>query len=306
MAVSEPISVILPHLNQPGYLERTLTALNAQSYPSHLFEIIVVDNGSGQESLNTVLAMSKTFGFTLHHEDEPGPGPARNKGVSEAQHEYLAFIDSDCVPDVDWLSTIAGFLLASPHAAIGGDVRILYDEPNNLTDIEAYESVFAYQQKNYIEKKGFSGTGNLAMTRATYSKVGPFRGLGVAEDRDWGQRATKLGVETLYHPEMIVYHPGRVSFEELCVKWRRHILHDHEQYLENNKSSASWIARVIVVLGSILIHAAMTLTSNRLENSGDRLKAIKCLVRIRLFRVFYMIKVLTTPEVSRNGPQWNR
>ena len=306
MAAPVSISVILPHLNQPSYLERTLDALKEQDYPLESVEIIVVDNGSKQEALDTVSAMSRSYRFILLHEDEPGPGPARNKGVSEATHDTLAFIDSDCVPDKRWLSAIVECLADNPDCAIGGDVRILYEDPRYLTDIEAYESVFAYQQKNYIEKKHFSGTGNLAMTRKIYEKVGPFRGLGVAEDRDWGQRATKLGVAIVYCSGMIVFHPGRVSFEELCVKWRRHILHDHEQNLENRKGAVSWLILVCLVLASIPVHAAKTMTSGRLERTGDRFKAIKCLVRIRLYRAFYMLKVFLAPKELENGPQWNR
>lgn len=306
MADERCISVILPHLNQPAYLERTLIALRAQDYPDRLFEIIVVDNGSKPETLDAVGKLSATYNFKLLHERELGPGPARNKGVSESMHDLLAFIDSDCVPDSHWLSAIAGFATQNPDVAFGGDVRILYVDPENLTEIEAYESVFAYQQKNYIEQKNFSGTGNLSMHRNIYEKVGPFRGLGVAEDRDWGQRATKQGVSILYCPNMIVFHPGRVSFEELCVKWRRHILHDLEQNRERNKTTLDWLINIIVVLCSIPVHTIKTLLSNRLSRPGDRLMAIRCLIRIRLYRVFYMLKVFFTPKETESGPQWNR
>lgn len=306
MFKGEYVTVILPHLNQPNYLKRTLIDLRAQTYPQEYVEIIVVDNGSKPETLDTVTEMASEFSFTLLHEAEPGPGPARNKGVSHASHEMLAFIDSDCVPDSNWLKAIVNVLSRSPEKAVGGDVRILYENPDSLTEIEAYESVFAYQQKNYIEKKHFSGTGNLAMLKPVYEKVGPFRGLGVAEDRDWGQRAAKLGVSIVYCPEMIVFHPGRVSFEELCVKWRRHILHDREQLREKNKTSLSWFILIGMVLASIPVHAVKTMASDRLKRMRDRLMAIKCLVRIRLYRVGYMLKVFTTPEESRSGPQWNR
>ncbi len=306
MADERYISVILPHLNQPAYLERTLTALKAQDYPGNLFETIVVDNGSKPETLQEVARLSETYGFKLLHEDEPGPGPARNKGVSEAAHDLLAFIDSDCVPDAHWLSAIAGFSARHPDAAFGGDVRILYVDPENLTEIEAYESVFAYQQKNYIEQKNFSGTGNLAMHREIYEKVGPFRGLGVAEDRDWGQRATRHGVTIRYCPDMIVFHPGRVSFEELCVKWRRHILHDLELNRESDKTTVAWLKSTVVVLCSIPVHAVKTLLSDRLSRPGDRFMAIRCLTRIRLYRVYYMLKVFFAPNEAREGPQWNR
>jgi len=72
---------------------------------------------------------------------------------------------------------------------VGGDVRIAVANPRRLTHLEAYESIFAYRQQEYIETMGFSGTGNLAVGREDFERIGPFAGIEVAEDRDWGRRA---------------------------------------------------------------------------------------------------------------------
>ena len=83
-----------------------------------------------------------------------------------------------------------------------------------ITALEAYESVFAYRFKLYIEEHGFSGTGNLVVRRADFKTIGPFRGIEVAEDIDWGQRARAAGYTFVYVPEMIVFHPARESIQE--------------------------------------------------------------------------------------------
>ncbi len=307
MADDTRVSVILPHLNQPEILARTVEALEAQDFPRDRFEIIVVDNGSNDAALAELHALGARRGLRIDAESEPGPGPARNRGVAIAHHDRLAFIDADCVPDTQWLSAAMRCLDARPDGAIGGDVRILLERPGQFTVLEAYESVFAYRQKEYIERQGFSGTGNLAMTRATYDRVGPFRGLDVAEDREWGQRATALGIGIHYCPGMIVYHPARRTFEELRAKWRRHVFHDYTQHLDRGGSRPAWIVRAGLVLGSILVHCVRIARSERIQGIGARLKAAKCLAAIRGFRALYMLRLAFSGDVDRaQGPVWNR
>jgi glycosyltransferase involved in cell wall biosynthesis len=177
------ISVIVPHLNQPDSLENCLRSLSQQDFPSSKFEVIVVDNGSTCSPEATV---ARYPGTCLIHELIPGPGPARNFGVENARGEYLAFIDADCRAGPNWLSAIERTLCSVPDGIIlGGDVRIWRDNNETFTAIEAYECVFAYRFKLYIEKQGYCGTGNMAMRRSDFAKVGPFAGIQFAEDVDW-------------------------------------------------------------------------------------------------------------------------
>ena len=129
-------------------------------------------------------------GVRLQHEIKPGPGLARNTGVAASTGEILAFIDADCRAHPDWLQSLLQAIRSSPPKTIlGGDVRIWRSEGRTLDAIAAYESVFAYRFKLYIEQHGYSGTGNLAMFRQDFEAIGPFAGINVAEDMEWGQRA---------------------------------------------------------------------------------------------------------------------
>ena len=144
----------------------------------------------------------------------PGPGPARNRGVAKSSGEILAFTDADCTVDEGWLAAIVA-RLQNPQAKriLGGDVRIAVKDSKRLTQLEAYESIFQYRQEEYIRKFRFSGTGNLAVRRADFDNIGPFAGIDISEDRDWGRRAIALGYTIEYVPEMIVYHPARTAFQ---------------------------------------------------------------------------------------------
>ena len=167
------ISVIIPHLNQPDGLEACLCSLDAQSLDRDQFEVIVVDNGSRSASGRGGRAPS---GRPL-----AAGGPAR--AGSGAQHRasalqpakssrsstpIAALIRTGC-------SSLPGRRLRSspPGTILGGDVRIWRPGSERLNAIEAYESVFAYRFKLYIEKHGYSGTGNLAMFRRDFDASAP-------------------------------------------------------------------------------------------------------------------------------------
>jgi glycosyltransferase involved in cell wall biosynthesis len=284
------ISVIIPHLNQPDGLEACLRSLDAQTLSRPLFEIIVVDNGSAAPPQEVV---ARHAGVRLLHESHPGPGPARNTGTRSATGCVFAFIDADCRAHPDWLSTARQTLHSSPSRTIlGGDVRIWRNKDEDFTAIEAYESVFAYRFKLYIEQHGFSGTGNLVMFRSDFETIGPFAGIDIAEDMEWGQRACSAGFRFRYVPEMIVFHPARRSLEELYAKWDRQIQHYLNMAQDKPVWKFRWIARALLILGSPIIDTATVFNSDRIQGVPARLKAVAVLCKIRAHRAFKMLSLL--------------
>ncbi len=263
MELDRPLfTVIIPHLNQRSELEACLVSLEAQRLERACFEIIVVDNGSVSPPYDVVARHS---GARLLSEPQPGPGPARNAGVKEASGEFLAFIDADCRAHPDWLlSALRTFRSYADRTILGGDVRI-WRENRKYTAIEAYEGVFAYRFKLYIEQHGFSGTGNLVVRRTDFHKVGPFAGIHVAEDMDWGRRALSAGLQFRYVPEMIVFHPARRSLQELCVKWDRQLQHYLNMAQGKPGWKLRWTARALAVLGSPVIDFTKVIASDRIE-----------------------------------------
>ncbi len=295
-----PISVVIPHLNQPAFLARCLASLAAgQRRPD---EVFVVDNGSRELP---VAVCADHPGVTLLAEPIPGPGPARNRGIAAASGDILAFIDSDCLADPGWLAA-AEAAMADPAATIlGGDVRIACADPACLTAIEAYESVYAYRMDRYIAREGFTGTGNLVVRREVLAAVGPFAGIGVAEDRDWGQRATALGFVIRYVPDMKVYHPARASFAELARKWDRQTAHDYVK-ARGASGRLRFALKALAMAPSPLVELPRLLTSDRIHGFRSRALAFGALTRIRAYRAGLMLRLLAGADPDTLSGRWNR
>ena len=122
------ISVIVPALNESTGIARCLTALQRQSMPAHQFEILVMDNGSTDGTVDIARQ------FTPHVHTFPGVaiGALRNEGARLARGSVLAFIDADCVASRTWLEGAVA-ALADGGAAVGNK----YDLPPDGGWIEA-------------------------------------------------------------------------------------------------------------------------------------------------------------------------
>src|ERR1700749_2090049 len=102
MTKPQRVSVIIPHYRDLAGLRLCLSALERQSYPREAIEIVVADNNSPEgeaEVARAIAGRARLVGVT-----EKGAGPARNGAVSASTGEILAFIDSDCVPEPDWIA----------------------------------------------------------------------------------------------------------------------------------------------------------------------------------------------------------
>ena len=294
------ISVVIPHFNQPAHLARGLAALTAQQDEAPC-EILVVDNNSENLPAEVVAGFP---GVRLLSETTPGPGPARNTGVAAASGDILAFIDADCIARPGWLAVIAE-RIGQGADILGGDVRIHHQAPGRPTVWEAYESEFAYRMEHYIRRQGFTGTGNLAMRRAVYDAVGPFAGIGVAEDRDWGQRATGGGYAITWAPEMRADHPARVDFSELARKWDRHIAHDFPKALAAPGGRVKWALKTAAMLVSPLAMIPRVALSRRIEGGvGGKIKAFAGLVRVRAYRARRMAGLIAARDSGRLSARW--
>lgn len=299
------ISVVIPHFNQPVLLARCLASLAGQTAGGHDTQIIVADNGSAVLPEAVVAAHP---GVRLVAEPTPGPGPARNAGAAVAQGDILAFIDADCVAAPDWLAVIARRFAAEPAPAIiGGDVRILHDDPDRPTAIAAFEEEFSFRMDLFIRDQGFAGTGNLALRRPVFDTVGGFGGLDLAEDREWGQRARTLGFVTEYEPAMVVFHPPRADFAEFARKWDRHTAHDFDAALQRPLGRLRWALRTLAVAASALAHVPRVLRSDRIPGGlRAKLGAVAILFRIRFYRACIMAPLIFARDAAYLSSRWRK
>lgn len=297
------VSVIIPHLNTPELLSRCLASVAAQRLDHGRAEIIVVDNGSTL-AFDAVRAAFPDVRFLI--EPTPGPGPARNHGVAAANADILAFTDADCRVDTGWLQAAVDAVEADPaRAIVGGDIAIDFVDAARPTAIEAYEAVFSFDQRAYIETKQFSVTANLAMARAVHAAVGAFGGIDIAEDSDWGTRAHRAGYRTRFLPTMRVFHPARADYPALTRKFERIVRHFWNDHVRSGAPRWRWQARAAAQLVAIPIGCLRALTSNRISGASNRWNAMLVLARIRWFRAAEMWRVMAAPADS-GAPYWNR
>ena len=288
MAEQTPsISVIVPHFNDLDHLRLLLSLLADQTLPADRFEVVVADNNSACG----LAKVQEVCGVRARAVLAPvqGAAEARNAGVAASKGQILAFIDSDCRPARDWLER--GVAALARAEMVGGQVNTITKDEQNLTAVEAFEKVFAFDFQRYIEKEGFSGAGNMFVPRKTFDQVGGFR-AGVSEDKDWGQRAVAKGFRWTYAPDVQVSHPARRDWKGLESKWRRITSESYRLEREKPFGRLRWIVRAWAVLFSPLINAGRILRSPQLPRLPDRVKAIGILFRIRFWRFLESHRVL--------------
>ncbi len=285
-AVQRPprAAIIIPHYNDPARLERCLDALEPQVRALPGIEVLVVDNASVPPLPPAVQARRPWLRVFV--EPEPGAACARNRGVRESSAPILMFIDADCLPDPDWVET--GLAVAERAPLVGGHVHVFDETPPPRSGAEAFEAVFAFDFRTYIEKKGFSGSGNLVTRRAVFDRIGGFR-PGLSEDLDWCHRATAAGFGLVYAEELRVGHPARSDWPALARKWRR--VNEETWGLRGRGPGARlrWGARALAMPLSALAHLPKVLRSDRLRPGTERARAAATLVRLRLARMAWML-----------------
>lgn len=277
------ISVIVPHLNDIGGLQQCLTLLAEQIVPGHAVEIIVADNGSdcGPAALEAAIAGRAR----LVTAPERGAGPARNAGVAAAAAPVLAFTDSDCQPDRNWLATgVAALELAD---IVGGQMVVLAPRARRRNGVEAFEAVFGFDNAAYVRDKGFTVTANMFVRAADFARVGGFV-VGKSEDQQWCDRARALGLQLRYCPAAIVAHPPRDSWAGLHKKWRRIMDESFAMVVERRYGRLRWLGKSLAMPLSALVHLPRMLSAPALD-ARERLAGSWILLRIRMFRMFYGI-----------------
>ena len=142
------ISVIVPVFNQAGRLGDCLDALLQQDLPAGSFEVIVVDNGSGDESM--AVARQRPA-VRLLAEPRRSAYAARNRGIRAARGALIAFTDADCIPRPDWLSRLRERLVDAPEAMVvmGRDIPTGPSSAIRLLGLyDHYKEIFALSSED--------------------------------------------------------------------------------------------------------------------------------------------------------------
>lgn len=205
------VSIVIPVKDRAEELRNCLTSLAALDYPAELREVIVVDDGSSDDSA----AVAREFGATVLPSGGRGRGPAaaRNRGAAAANGELLAFIDSDCTAAPAWLRELVGTFDDPQVVAVGG----LVDGLHNASALDRYEAVMSSLTLGGQERSGQGGNDtfylpscNLLVRRDAFEQAGGFRAeMQVGEDVDLTWRLRDADGKIVYLPQGQVFHEHR-------------------------------------------------------------------------------------------------
>lgn len=211
------VSVIIPVYNDRRRLARCLEALQDQTYPEDRYEVVVVDNGSDESPARVT---DRFDNVRLAVEPRQGSYAARNRGLTVAEGEMLAFTDADCVPEPQWLERGVACFAGTPECGmVAGHVKLTARRPGRPTACERYDQLFYLDQERAVKRGKYGATANLFTAKEVIRTVGPFDAtLKSSGDNEWGQRVHRAGFRQVYCPEAVVRHPARHSLKELLRK----------------------------------------------------------------------------------------
>src|SRR5216683_1966976 len=214
------VSIVIPSYNRAKELERCLRSLFALDYPTHCLEIIVVDDASTDETATTLqhlLQEAAAHGLEMHivhHEKRQGVGVSRNTGAGAAQHELIAYIDSDCVASASWLRELVPVFQDIRIAAVGGMIRAY----RRVTLLGRYEdvrsSLFMGVRPQQVRLEGpltYLPAANMVIRRAIWQQLAGFAPMTQGEDVDFCRRLLMSGASMHYLPQGVVYHDYRTT-----------------------------------------------------------------------------------------------
>ena len=117
------ISVVIPTLNRASVIDETIRSVFDQTYTN--FEIIVVDDGSEDETAAVLESYTDDKLIYLRNDENHGGNWARNRGIERARGEIVCFLDSDDVYLPHKLSTVADYFAKNPSVDVLVDSYLL-------------------------------------------------------------------------------------------------------------------------------------------------------------------------------------
>jgi len=198
-----------------------IQSFNNQNFQHDRFEVLLVDDGSTDDTEKRVNELTSQSDFRLRffRRNHEGPGPARNHGMSQAEGEYFLFIDSDCIADVVWLSNLARAVEAEKPEAFGGPDSVL----DSFTPLQ---KAVDYAMTSFITTGGMRGHSkkklakfyprsfNMGIHYHIYQTLGGMGTLRHGQDLEFSRRIVASGAKVISVTDAVVYHKRRTSLRK--------------------------------------------------------------------------------------------
>jgi len=235
------LSVIIPTRNRADYLEDALESILVQTLKPEFYEVIVIDNGSVDNTRGIVDKLNLQHENRIKYifEEEPGLHVGRHRGAKEAKGEILVYADDDIIASQEWLSAIQNAFKDPEVVLVGGKILPKWEgqipEWINLfkSKVEwgwtiGYLSLLDFGDETKIISPGYVYGCNYSIRKTVLFECGGFHPDGMPQEliqyRGDGETALSRvikgrGYKSLYEPKASVFHwvpSERLSVDYFC------------------------------------------------------------------------------------------
>jgi len=209
------VSIIIPAYNAEETIEKCLKSLTELYYPGE-YQVILVNNRSTDSTVN----LARKYNVKIIDACSlQSSYYARNVGIAHSNAQIVAFTDSDCIADKNWIHYLAKTMMQDPQiGGIGG--RILYMMNNKLESIFAKFGIGTHHFENPLP---YLITANAAYRMDVLKEIGLFdETFFSGGDVDLSWRIVKKGYKLHYEPRAIIYHFTR---KNVYLFFRQHYIY---------------------------------------------------------------------------------
>ncbi len=184
------VSIIIPTHNRKKIIEKCLKALNQQTYPPEKYEIIVIDDGSTDDTGEMIKKIDLKPELIYRYQNQTGPAGARNHGIELARGSFIIFIDDDIIVTSEFVQEHISMQKKNKKVIVHGPV-IYTNNLDNPTSEEMKITDFS---------RAFFATGNVSIRKEYLLKAGLFNEIFTEygwEDLEMGHRLKEINLKAI-------------------------------------------------------------------------------------------------------------
>jgi uncharacterized protein (TIRG00374 family) len=256
LSSSLSVSVVIPAYNSADTLPACLHALQAQTFSPDRYEVIVVDDGSTDDTAR----VAHDLGAQIISQPNAGQAAARNRGARAARGDVLLFTDADCAPAPDWIERMMAVFVDPDVAGAKGVYRTQQRElVARFVQVEYEDKCDRMRAGETID---FVDTYSAGYRRDVFWSVGGFdESFRIDEDQELSFRLAKAGHRLVFVPDAQVSHVHVGTLRKYADRkfrigyWKVRVVHAHPEKLIRDSHTPQVLKLQIglAAVGAVLI-----------------------------------------------------